>query len=401
MSKKILLGDKPLWAILALLSIFSFLPVFSASTNLVYIVGKGTPWEYLFKHSFITLLGFIVMFGVHKIPYYYFKGLSILLLPITFILLIYTAFQGNTIEGANASRWIQIPFIGISFQTSTLASIVLITYLSWYLSKNQKQFLSFKKSILPLWIPVFITIIFILPSNFSTAALIFFMVLLICFLGGYPMKYLSLIIGAGIVSTLFFILIAKSFPNRLPNRVDTWSARIESYFVSDNNTSSHQKYQIERAKIAIASGGIFGLGAGKSVMKNFLPQSYSDFIYSIIVEEYGLLGGLILITLYILLFSRIFVIAYKARTAFGKLLVIGIGTSIILQAFVNIGVAVEILPVTGQTLPLISSGGTSVLMTCIAMGIILSVSVANKETEKYDISEQNNQNPLVILSETL
>jgi cell division protein FtsW len=369
-------GDKTIWAIVFLLALVSFLPVYSASTNLVYVIGKGSTIGYLFKHFIHVMLGFAIVFFIHKTPYHYFKALSIFGIPLVILLLVYTLFKGTVIDGANASRWIQIPFVGISFQTSTIAFIVLMIYVARYLSKVSDKEYSFKESLLELWLPVFAILALVLPANFSTTALIFSMVCMLVFIGQYPLKYLGFIIGAGIASLLFFIMVAKAFPDAMPNRVDTWMSRIDSFFDDKPNDDD---YQIENAKIAIASGKIYGLGPGKSVQKHFLPQSSSDFIFAIIVEEYGLIGAVGIIFLYLLLFIRFIIDAQKATTLFGKLLIIGLGFPIIFQAFINMGVAVELLPVTGQPLPLISSGGTSLWMTCIAIGIILSVTKKEEE----------------------
>ena len=392
-------GDKVLWGILALLAIFSFLPVFSASSNLAHVVGKGTPWGYLFKHLIILIIGFILMYSVHKIHYTYFKGISILMLPVVIILLIYTASQGTEIEGANASRWIRLPIIGLSFQTSTLASLVTMIYTSYYFSKYKKTEVTFKRSLLIFWLPIFSVVLLIFPSNLSTAAILFLMVLIVSFVAGYPLKYLFTICGTGMAGVVLFFLTIKAFPGVFPNRVDTWLNRIENF---SNGKSSDGNYQVERAKTAIVNGKIFGVGAGKSRMKNFLPQSSSDFIYAIIVEEFGLFGGVGLIIIYLLLLFRIVVISYNASSIFGTLLVIGLGFPIIVQAFINIGVTVQVLPVTGQNLPMISSGGTSAWMTCIAMGIILSVS-SKKEQLQVDIDSEilKNNNPISILSESI
>ena len=387
-------GDKVLWGILALLAVFSFLPIFSASSNLVYVVGKGSPWGYLIKHFVIITIGFVLMFSVHKIPFNYFKGISILMLPIVILLLLYTASQGTIISGANASRWIHIPIVGLSFQTSTLALVVLMIYTAMYLSKPNYDN-TFKNSLLRLWFPVFVIVLLIFPSNLSTAALLFCMVLMLAFMAGYPIRYLFIIVGTGVMTIMFFFLIMKSFPDIFPNRVDTWKNRIENFRTGQSEDGN---YQLERAKTAIVTGKIFGLGAGKSRMKNFLPQSSSDFIYAIIVEEFGLVGGVGLILLYLLLLFRIVVISYKASSTFGKLTVIGLGLPIIFQAFINIGVALQVLPVTGQNLPMISSGGTSAWMTCIAMGIILSVSAKDDTKKEFYIDENN---PLNVISETL
>jgi cell division protein FtsW len=398
-TKNIILGDRVLWVALALLSIFSFLPVFSASSNLTYVVGQGTPWSHLLKHFIVLLFGFGLMYGLHKIPYQYFKGISILALPLIILLLIYTASQGNLIAGANANRWIRIPIVGLSFQTSTLASILLLAYVAHLMSKDNPKLYRLKTSILPLWLPVFLVILLILPANLSTSALLFFMVLILVFLGGYPIRYLLGMLGMGLLMALLFVLIAKAYPDLVPNRIDTWISRIENFNSAEDNGGN---YQIERAKTAIATGGLLGLGAGKSVMKNFLPQSSSDFIYAIIVEEFGLVGGAALILLYLVVLFRIVVIAHKSDTVYGKLLVLGLGLPIIIQAFVNMAVALQVFPVTGQTLPLISSGGTAAWMTCIAFGMILSVSAGQKvESDGLEDSEDKNENPLTILSETI
>ncbi len=370
-------GDKAIWAVVALLALFSFLPVYSASSNLVYVVGNGTTIGYLVKHAILLLMGFGIIYGVHRIPTHFFKGLSLIAMPVVLLLLLYTLAQGQVIDGANASRWIRIPIVGFTFQTSNLAAVVLMIYVARYLTKIKDKTITFKESILPLWLPVFLVIVLILPANFSTAAIIFSMVLLLCFIGGYPFKYLLGIVGAGILSLTLFILTAKAVPDLFPNRVDTWMSRIESF---SNPEDTEADYQIEKAKIAIATGGLVGNGAGKSVMKNFLPQSSSDFIYAIIVEEYGLLGGFVLMFFYLLLLFRIVVVANSNGTVFGKLLVLGVGLPIVFQALINMAVAVELFPVTGQTLPLISSGGTSSWMTCLAIGIILSASNKNVQT---------------------
>ncbi|MGB5460804.1 MAG: FtsW/RodA/SpoVE family cell cycle protein [Eudoraea sp.] len=387
-------GDKAIWGVVALLALFSFLPVYSASSNLVYVVGNGTTIGHLVKHGMLLLLGFGIIYGVHKIPTHFFKGLSIIALPIVLVLLAYTLAQGTTIDGANASRWIRLPLVGITFQTSNLAAVVLMIYVARYLTRIKDKTITFNESLVPLWLPVFIVIILILPANFSTAAILFFMVLMLCFLGGYPLKYLSGIVGTGLLILTIFILTAKAYPDLFPNRVDTWINRVESFW---DPADTESDYQIEKAKIAIASGGIVGNGAGKSVMKNFLPQSSSDFIYAIIIEEYGLVGGFVLMFFYMLLLFRIVVVANSNETVFGKLLVVGVGLPIVFQALINMAVAVELFPVTGQTLPLISSGGTSIWMTCLAIGIVLS---ASRKFKSVDVkkSDVDDTNPLEVLS---
>ena len=388
-------GDRLIWAIVALLAIFSFLPVYSAASNLAYVGGIGSTFSFFIKHFMHLFLGFAIMYGVHRIPYRYFRGLSMVMMPIVLVLLLVTMFQGTTIEGANASRWIQIPIVGMSFQTSTLGAVVLMVYVARYLSKIKDKEITFKESILPLWIPVFFVLILILPANFSTAAIMFVMVLILVFIGGYPFKYLSIIVGLGVVSLVLFVLVVKAFPDIMPNRIDTWMSRIENF---SNGEDTEADYQIEKVKIAIATGGINGVGPGKSIQKNFLPQSSSDFIFAIIIEEYGLIGGLSLLLLYAWLLFRIIIVSQKSDTVFGKLLVLGVGLPIVFQALINMAVAVELFPVTGQTLPLISSGGTSIWMTCLAFGIILSVSAQREEKKEL---ERFDDNPLEILSEAL
>jgi len=390
-------GDKAMWAVVALLALISFLPVYSASGNLENVVQNGTAIGHLAKHAFLLGMGFVIMFGIHKIPTHFFKGLSLIGMPIVLFLLVYTLAQGSTIGGANASRWIKIPFTSIGFQTSTLAMVVLMVYIARYLSKIKDQSIRFTESILPLWLPVFSVVALVFPANFSTAAILFSMVMMLCFIGGYPIKYLLGIAATGLVMGALFVMTAKAFPGLFPNRVDTWMSRIEN-FSSDEITEAD--YQVERAKIAIATGGVFGLGAGKSVMKNFLPQSSSDFIFAIIIEEYGMVGGFIILGLYLFLLIRIIVIANGAPTFFAKLIALGVGLPIVFQAFINMGVAVSLLPVTGQTLPLISSGGTSIWMTCLALGILLSASNKSAQTAPATVTEETT-NPLEILSEQL
>lgn len=385
-------GDKVIWALVAFLAVFSFMPVFSASSNLAYMRhGTGNTLTYLIKHAVHIIIGFFIIYKIHKVPYHYFRGVSRIALPFVWLLLGYTLVKGTVIDGANASRWIQIPFLGISFQTSTFAAIVLYVYVARYLSKTRETPLTFKNSLVDLWIPVFITLGLIFPANFSTAALLFAMVLMIAFIGKYPLQYIGLILALAVAAASFFVLLVIAFPKAFPNRVDTWKSRIEN-FTSDK--PGEDDYQIEKAKIAIASGNVYGLGPGKSVQKNFLPQSSSDFIYAIIVEEYGLMGGLTILFFYMLLLFRFVVASHKANTLFGMLVVIGLGFPIVFQALINMAVAVELLPVTGQTLPLISSGGSSVWMTCIALGIILSVTKKEEEIAQEEADKQRREEAL-------
>ncbi|MDO5970798.1 FtsW/RodA/SpoVE family cell cycle protein [Flavivirga aquimarina] len=388
-------GDRLIWAIVALLAIASFLPVYSAASDLAYDKYNGNTFISFVKHFMHLFLGFVIMYGVHKIPYRYFRGLSLVTIPIVLVLLVVTMLQGTVVGGASASRWIKIPIVGMSFQTSALASVVLMVYVARYMSKMKDTNITLKKSILPLWLPVFLVLALILPSNFSTTAIIFSMVIFLVFLGGYPVRYLVVILGSGLLALVFFVMFAKLTTGPLHVKVTTWENRIKNY---SNSKDTEADYQIEKAKVAIASGRVFGVGPGKSIQKHALPQSSSDFIFAIIIEEYGLIGGFIILTLYMWLLFRIVIVSQKSDTIFGKLLVLGVGVPIVFQALINMAVAVELFPVTGQTLPLISSGGTSIWMTCLAIGIILSVSAKREEIKEQEIKEDN---PLEILSETI
>ncbi len=392
-------GDKVIWAMVALLALFSFMPVFSASSNLAYMKhGTGNTFTYLLKHAFHLIIGFFIIFQVHKFPYHYFRGISrIILLPLSWLMLLYTLFFG--VESGSATRWIKIPFVGITFQPSSFAFIVLMVFVARYLSKTGVEKETFKESFINLWIPVGITIGLILPNNFSTSALIFLMVLMVTIIGKYSFKYIAYILGIGAIMFSLFIATAKVFeatnPNNVPGvfkRVATWENRIKNY--GSDKTNDDEKYQIERAKTAIATGGVYGLGPGKSVQRNFLPQSSSDFIFAIIVEEYGLAGATVVICIYLLLLFRFVITSHKAKSYFGKLLIVSLGFPIIFQALINMGVAVELFPTTGQTLPLISSGGSSIWMTCVALGIILSVTKKEEEIAQELDEKQKREDAL-------
>jgi len=276
-----------------------------------------------------------------------------------------------------------------------LAGVIIMMYVARYLAKHKDKVITFKQSIVQLWLPVALVLILILPANFSTTAIIFATVLMLTFLGGYPLKYLASIIGIGVLVFALFLLTAKAFPDTFKeSRINTWMNRIENFAQADDEAN----YQADKAKIAIASGEIQGKGPGKSVQKNFLPQSSSDFIFAIIVEEFGSIGAFSLLILYLGLLIRFIIVANKTETIFGTLLVLGVGIPIIFQAFINMAVAVGLFPVTGQPLPLISAGGTSIWMTCFAIGIVLSVS-ANREMELN--KKLDDDNPLKILHEAI
>ena len=379
-------GDKIIWIVVLSLSIFSFLPVYSASSNF----GVNLIFSSVFKHVAIIFIGIIIMYATHLIDYKYLRGLSLIILPLAILLLFITALQGNEIDGANASRWISIPLINISFQPSSIASIFLLIYISNYISKNREKKLNFSNSFVKLWLPILLVVMLVLPSNFSTAFMIFSLCLILIFIGQYPIKNILLIVLSIVILTTSFVGLSKKYPEMLPNRVDTWSNRIENFI--NPSIDNDANYQINRAKAAIATGSLFGVGAGKSSMKYILPQSTSDFIFSIITEEYGLFVSIIILLLYIILLFRIVIIAYKAKNSFGQLVSIAVGLPIVFQALINMGVAVQLFPVTGQPLPLISTGGTSIWTTFFAFGVLLSVSRNNQlEFSELNLNELNNE----------
>ena len=364
-------GDKAIWIVVIALAIFSFLPVYSASSNF----GANLIFSNIIKHVSIIFIGIMIMYSTHLIDYKYFKGLSLIVLPLVIFLLFFASFQGNVIGGANANRWLNIPILDISFQPSTLASIFLLIYLSNFLSKEKNKNLSLTKTFLLMWLPIVLVVGLILPSNFSTALLIFIMSTMIIFIAGYKLKHLTVLFFLFIFLISSFLLAVNKFPDIIPNRVDTWTNRIENFLNNDIDDTSN--YQINRAKAAIANGKIFGVGAGKSSMKYVLPQSTSDFIFSIIAEEYGIIVSLIILLLYVVLLFRIIITSYRSETKFGQLVSIAVGIPVVFQAFTNMAVAVQLIPVTGQPLPLVSTGGTSIWITFLAMGILLSVSKNN------------------------
>ena len=379
-------GDKIIWIVVLSLSIFSFLPVYSASSNF----GVNLIFSSVFKHIAIIFIGIIIMYATHLIDYKYLRGLSLVILPLAILLLFITALQGNEIDGANASRWISIPLINISFQPSSLASIFLLIYISNYISKNREKKLNFSNSFIKLWLPILLVVMLVLPSNFSTAFMIFSLCLILIFIGQYPIKNILLIVLSIVILATSFVGLSKKYPEMLPNRVDTWSNRIENFI--NPSIDNDANYQINRAKAAIATGSLFGVGAGKSSMKYILPQSTSDFIFSIITEEYGLFVSIIILLLYIILLFRIVIIAYKAKNSFGQLVSLAVGLPIVFQALINMGVAVQLFPVTGQPLPLISTGGTSIWTTFFAFGVLLSVSRNNQlEFSELNLNELNNE----------
>lgn len=371
--EKHLRGDKKLWGLVLVLMIASFLPSYSASSSLAYKFSGGNTSSFLTRHLFHLFLGGLFMIAIHRLNFRLIGKLSVMILPAAIIALIITLTQGEEMGGANASRWVRIPIVGVSLQTSAFASLALLVYLArWFAKPNDLTHFG------SLWHPIIatgLTLIFILPADFSTTAVIFLMVLLLMIAAGVPWKHLWKIIGSAVAVVGVFILIVLAFP-QLSNRVSTWKARIVNFTTGGDEDGS---YQSDLAKMAIAEGNIFGKGPGKSVQKNFLPQSNSDFVFAVITEEYGLLGGSVVILFFGMMFRRFVKIARKAHTKFGTLLVLAASSGIAIQTLVNMGVAIGLLPVTGQTLPFLSAGGSSIWVTSIALGIILSVSHTDVE----------------------
>ena len=384
---KYLKGDQFLWGLILLLMLVSFLPIYSASSSLAYKFSGGNTFKFLTRHLLHLVLGGFFLYSVHRLNFRIIGKFSIIILPAAIVLLIVTLFQGTTMGGANAARWVRIPVLNMSFQTSAFASLALLVWLARWLAKP-RDFALFKSLYFPLG-AIALTLIFILPADFSTTAIIFGMTFILMIAAGVPWRHLGKIIGIGASGLTLFILIILAFPG-ISNRVDTWKSRIVNFGATDSDAS----YQTDLAKMAIAEGQLFGKGPGKSVQKNFLPQSNSDFVFAVITEEYGLLGASGVVLLYMALFRRFVRIARRAHTKFGTLLVLAAASGMILQTLVNMGVATNLMPVTGQTLPFLSAGGSSIWMTCIALGIILSVS--HTDVEKVvgvsAQSQEENQN---------
>ncbi|MCE9540429.1 MAG: FtsW/RodA/SpoVE family cell cycle protein [Bacteroidetes bacterium] len=368
---KYIKGDKAIWTVVLLLSLLSILVVYSSIIALAYRYKGGDTGSYLIKHVFIVGSGILLVYFIHKVKYSYFSRISQLAIFLAAPLLLYTLFNGVT--AGDASRWLVIPGTSLTFQTSDFAKLALITYVARMLSIKQNVIKDFKKAFLPIVAPVGIICLLILPSNFSTAAILFMTCFVLMFIGRMNAKHLLLLIGSGIVVGLVIIVMVFNFPNAIP-RGATWKARIENFSKGD----SESNFQAEQAKIAIATGGIMGKGPGNSMQRNFLPQASSDFIFAIVIEEWGLVAAVIIVFLYLILLFRGVKIANKSERTFGSLLAIGLTFSLVFQAMINMAVAVNLFPVTGQPLPLVSMGGTSIWFTSIAIGMILSVSRNNE-----------------------
>ena len=368
---KYIKGDKAIWTVVVLLSLLSVLVVYSSIIALAYRYKDGDTGSYLIKHVFIMGSGILLVYFVHKVKYSYFSRISQLAIFVAAPLLLYTLLNG--VSAGDASRWLVIPGTSLTFQTSDFAKIALITYVARMLSIKQNIIKDFKQAFLPIVIPVGIICLLILPSNFSTASILFMTCFVLMFIGRMNAKHLLLLIGSGIVVGLVIIVMVFNFPNAIP-RGATWKARVENFSKGDNESN----FQAAQAKIAIATGGIMGKGPGNSMQRNFLPQASSDFIFAIVIEEWGLVTAAIIVFLYLILLFRGVRIANKSERTFGSLLAIGLTFSLVFQAMINMAVAVNLFPVTGQPLPLVSMGGTSIWFTSIAIGMILSVSRDNE-----------------------
>lgn len=359
-------GDRTIWLTVIILSIFSILAVYSSTGTLAYKYQSGNTEYYLFKHFFILVFGFGLMYAAHLLKYTVYSRVSKIAILVAIPLLILTLALGTNLN--EASRWLTLPIVNLSFQTSDLAKLALILFVARALSKRQDTIKDFKSGFLPIMGPVVLTCMFILPANFSTAAVLFTTCVILMIIGRVEIKYILILLGTGLIALALFIGIAKLVGYE--GRIDTWEKRIETFM----NDEGEGNYQSDQAKIAIAKGQLFGIGPGNSSQRNYLPHPYSDFIYAIIIEEYGLLGGALIVVLYLVLFYRAIKIAQNTPRAFATFLAIGCAFSLTFQAMINMAVAVNLFPVTGQPLPMLSMGGTSIWFTSIAIGIILSVS---------------------------
>ncbi len=370
-------GDRVIWMIVFILAVVSLLAVYSSTGVLSISKGWGTE-GYLIRHLVFIGGGLFITYICYLTHYMNYSKFAPYLMLICVPLLIYTLAAGADIN--NARRWIQIPLINQTFQTSDLAKVVLIIFVARALSAKQDYIKDFQSAFLPIIVPILIVCGLIAPADLSTALLLFFTTMLMMFVGRVSLKYIWLLIMLGVTLFAMLILLAEFFPDII--RLDTWVSRFDDFI---NNREGNE--QIQQSKIAMARGGFFGNGPGESIQKNSLPAAYSDFIFAIIIEEYGLLGGLLIMGLYILLFFRCVRLITKSPKAFGAMLVFGLGTLILMQALANMAVSVHLVPVTGLTLPLMSYGGTSVLFTSITAGIILSVSKFIEETNINDVIE--------------
>ncbi len=379
-------GDKVIWALVILLTLVSLLAVYSATGSLAYKNYKGNTEIYLFKQVAFILAGIMVIYFAHLVNYTFYSKAAQIAFLISLPLLFYTLFFG--VKMNEGSRWIRLPLINMTMQTSDFARLALFMYLARLISKKQDVIKSFKKGFLPIIAPVAITCALIAPANLSTALLLGASCLLLMFIGRVSTKHLLMTIGVALIPIVFLISAAvirhgkeknedavvatKKSSSTLFGRVDTWIGRMES-FIYGSKDIDEGAYQVNQAKIAIAKGGMFGVGPGNSTTRDYLPQAYNDFIYAIIMEEYGLIGGAFIMFIYLVFLYRCIRIYKRCPYAFGAFLALGLSFTLAIQAVANMAVTVNLFPVTGVTLPLVSMGGTSFIFTCLAIGIILSV----------------------------
>lgn len=377
-------GDVIIWMIVFFLSIFSLLAVYSSTGTMAYRYRGGNTEYYLLKHFFLMIFGLLMMYFAHKINYKYYSRISQVMLWSAVPLLLLTYAFGANIN--HASRWLTLPGIGLTVQTSDFAKLALIMFTARSLAKKQEMIQDFRQGTLPLLAPIILICAIIAPSNLSTAAVLFVTCILLMFIGRANVKHIIAIVFGGLLVLVTTVLILHQIgqvTGKTIGRVETWVSRVQNF--SSTDMHDDENYQSTQAQIAVATGGLFGKGPGNSMEKNFLPNPFSDFIFAIIIEEYGLVGAIVLIALYLLFLYRSLSIVLKSPKAFGALLAVGLSFSLVLQAFINMGVATHLFPVTGLTLPLVSMGGTSLWFTSIAFGIILSVSRDIEEKEKLEI----------------
>lgn len=374
---KYIRGDRVIWTVIIILSVVSLLSVYSSTGSLAYKKVSGDTFYYLFRQFKYILLGLCVIIFVQLIPFHAFNKLSVAFLGAAIVLLIVTLIKGQEINEAN--RWLAIPGTTNTFQPSEFAKFALIMYLARILANNQENLDNFRSVFLKLAAAISFVCILILPTNLSTAAIIFTVSFILLFIGRVPIKYLSLYVGIGIAGLALFLMLSAAMSRE--GRISTWKARIERYVSGDGDN-----FQADQAKVAIVRGGLLPNGPGTSTQRILLPHPYSDFIFAIIIEEYGsVIGGILLVFLYLWLLFRTGLIVRKTKSTFGAFLAFGLALGLVFQAFVNMGVTVGLLPVTGQTLPLVSMGGSSMFFTSMALGMILSVSWGvNKELEMQE-----------------
>ncbi len=375
-------GDRVIWIIVLLLSVVSILAVYSSVITLAYRSRSGDATYFLIKHIIILLFGFMLIYLTHNIKYTYYSRIFQVALILSVPLLLFTLLKG--VNEGSASRWLQIPGLGLTFQTSDFAKLALIVYVARTITLMQDDMRNLKRGVISVTLPILLICGLIFPSNISTAGLLFINCMFILFIGRASAKLIFTTLGIAFAGGALFILIVFAFPH-INNRIATARSRIESFTKGDKSSN----YQADQAMIAISTGGTFGKGPGNSVQKNILPQASSDFIYAILVEEYGFVMAMVMVFFYLALLFRGVRIATRNPKTFGSLLAIGLTLSLVLQAMVNMCVAIHLLPVTGQPLPLVSMGGTSIWFSSIAIGVILSVS---REGEQESETEKQTEN---------